>query len=207
MKKTVLGLLAHVDAGKTTLCEGMLFQSGKIRKLGRVDHQNTFLDFEGQERKRGITITMKQARLNWNNSEFILLDTPGHLDFSSEMERTLQVLDAAVIVLSALDGVQAHTRTIWSLLQKHKIPVFFFVNKMDISYFSEEELMNQLQKELSEACLPFKNPEEIMDEIALCDDELLEMAETGQFNEAAVKHAISKRHLFVKIAGSLFCRV
>ncbi|MBR5004897.1 MAG: GTP-binding protein, partial [Erysipelotrichaceae bacterium] len=185
MKKTVLGLLAHVDAGKTTLCEGMLFQSGKIRKLGRVDHQNTFLDFEGQERKRGITITMKQARLNWDNSEFILLDTPGHLDFSSEMERTLQVLDAAVIVLSALDGVQAHTRTIWSLLQKHKIPVFFFVNKMDISYFSEEELMNQLQKELSEACLPFKHPEEIIDEIALCDDELLEMAETGQFNEEA----------------------
>ena len=202
MKKTVLGLLAHVDAGKTTLCEGMLFQSGKIRKLGRVDHQNTFLDFEGQERKRGITITMKQARLNWNNSEFILLDTPGHLDFSSEMERTLQVLDAAVIVLSALDGVQAHTRTIWSLLQKHKIPVFFFVNKMDISYFNEEELLSQLQKELSESCLPFKHPEEIIDEIALCDDELLEMAETGEFNEDAIRHAISKRHLFPVYFGS-----
>ena len=202
MKRQVIGLVAHVDAGKTTLCEGMLYKSGKIRKLGRVDHQNTFLDYEGQERKRGITITMKQARLNWNNSEFILLDTPGHLDFSSEMERTLQVLDAAVIVLSALDGVQAHTRTIWSLLQKHKIPFFFFVNKMDISYFSEDELLKQLQNELSDHCLPFKNPEEHLDEIALCHDNLLEMAETGIFDAEAVKQAIAQRSIFPVYFGS-----
>jgi len=201
-KKHVIGLVAHVDAGKTTLCEGMLYQAGKIRKLGRVDHQNTFLDYEGQERKRGITITMKQARLNWLQSEFILLDTPGHLDFSSEMERTLQVLDAAVIVLSALDGVQAHTRTIWSLLQKHKIPVFFFVNKMDISYFSEDELLSQLHKELSDHCLPWLHPETLLDEIALCDDSLLEMAETQVFDEDAVKNAIAERAVFPVYFGS-----
>ena len=202
MKKAVLGLVAHVDAGKTTLCEGMLYQAGKIRKLGRVDHQNTFLDFEGQERKRGITITMKQARLNWKDSEFILLDTPGHLDFSSEMERTLQVLDAAVIVLSALDGVQAHTRTIFSLLKKYRVPVFFFVNKMDISYFTKQELLAQLQKELSEHCIDFTNPAEVLDEIALCDDSLLEMAETLEFDETAVRHAIFKRKLFPVFYGS-----
>ncbi|MBP3398458.1 MAG: TetM/TetW/TetO/TetS family tetracycline resistance ribosomal protection protein [Erysipelotrichaceae bacterium] len=200
MKKHTLGLVAHVDAGKTTLCEGMLFQAGKIRKLGRVDHQNTFLDFEGQERKRGITITMKQARLNWEDSELILLDTPGHLDFSSEMERTLQVLDAAVIVLSALDGVQAHTRTIWSLLQRHKIPTFLFINKMDISYYSEEELLNQIHKELSDHCLPFKNPQ--LDEIALCDDTLLEMAETGELDLTLVQNAIVERKLFPVYFGS-----
>lgn len=201
-KKHVIGLVAHVDAGKTTLCEAMLYQSGKIRKLGRVDHQNTFLDYEGQERKRGITITMKQARLNWKSSEFILLDTPGHLDFSSEMERTLQVLDAAVIVLSALDGIQAHTRTIWSLLQKHQIPVFFFVNKMDISYFSEDELMQQLHKELSDHCLPFTQPHDLIDDIALCDDSLLEMAETQCFDETAVKQAIAHRTIFPVYFGS-----
>ncbi len=202
IKKHVIGLVAHVDAGKTTLCEAMLYQSGKIRTLGRVDHQNTFLDYEGQERKRGITITMKQARLNWKNSEFILLDTPGHLDFSSEMERTLQALDAAVIVLSALDGIQAHTRTIWSLLKKHNIPVFFFVNKIDISYFSEEELISELHKELSDHCLPFQQPEMLLDEIALCDDSLLEMAETQIFDESAVKEAILHRAIFPVYFGS-----
>lgn len=200
MKKITLGLVAHVDAGKTTLCEGMLYQAGKIRKLGRVDHQNTFLDFEGQERKRGITITMKQARLGWKDSELILLDTPGHLDFSSEMERTLQVLDAAVIVLSALDGVQAHTRTIWNLLQRHKIPAFIFVNKMDISYYTEEELMTQIQKELSDHCIPFQHPE--LDEIALCDDSLLEMAETGIMDESLVQKAIMNRSIFPVYFGS-----
>ena len=133
MKKLVLGILAHVDAGKTTLSEGMLYCSGQLKKLGRVDHQNAFLDTDDMERQRGITIFSKQAILKSNQLEITLLDTPGHVDFSGEMERTLQVLDYAVLVISGCDGVQSHTQTVWKLLQEYHVPTFIFVNKMDIA--------------------------------------------------------------------------
>ena len=130
-KQLVAGILAHVDAGKTTLSESMLYLSGRIRKLGRVDHRNAFLDTYELERARGITIFSKQAVFSWENIEIILLDTPGHVDFSAEMERTLQVLDYAVLVISGPDGVQGHTVTLWRLLKQYQIPTFIFVNKMD----------------------------------------------------------------------------
>ena len=122
MKKLVIGILAHVDAGKTTLSEAMMYESGSIRKMGRVDNQDAFLDTNSLERERGITIFSKQARFSWENTEFILLDTPGHVDFSAEMERTLQVLDYAILVVSGADGVQGHTQTLWSLLRRYRIP-------------------------------------------------------------------------------------
>ena len=128
MKKIVMGILAHVDAGKTTLSEGVLYKSGTIRKIGRVDNKDAFLDTDVQERARGITIFSKQARFAWDDMEVTLLDTPGHVDFSTEMERTLQVLDYAILVISALDGVQGHTETLWKLLEEYRIPVFIFVN-------------------------------------------------------------------------------
>ena len=131
-KYTVAGILAHVDAGKTTLSEAMLYLSGKIKKLGRVDHRDSFLDNHSLERARGITIFSKQAMLELENSSLTLLDTPGHVDFSAEMERTLQVLDCAVLVISGSDGVQAHTETLWRLLKRYEIPSFIFVTKMDL---------------------------------------------------------------------------
>ena len=132
MKKITIGILAHVDAGKTTLSEAMLYKSGAIKSVGRVDHQNAFLDTDAQERARGITIFSKQARFSYEATEFVLLDTPGHVDFSAEMERTLQVLDYGILVISGKDGVQGHTATLWKLLKKYNVPVFIFVNKMDL---------------------------------------------------------------------------
>ena len=132
MKNIVIGILAHVDAGKTTLSEAMLYQTGAIRNLGRVDHKNAFLDTDIQERDRGITIFSKQAEMTYKDTKLMLLDTPGHVDFSAEMERTLQVLDYAVLVISGREGVQGHTVTLWKLLQKYEIPVFLFINKMDL---------------------------------------------------------------------------
>ncbi len=133
MKKLVAGILAHVDAGKTTLSEALLYKTGVIRSLGRVDHRDAFLDTEDLERERGITIFSKQAVFPLGDREVTLLDTPGHVDFSCEMERTLQVLDCAVLVISAADGVQAHTLTLWRLLEKRRVPVFLFINKMDLA--------------------------------------------------------------------------
>jgi len=155
MKKIVVGILAHVDAGKTTLSEAMLYQTGRIRKLGRVDHQDAFLDQEDQERSRGITIFSKQAVLTLPNTELMLLDTPGHVDFSSEMERTLQVLDYAILVISGSDGVQSHTRTLWRLLKRYQIPTFLFINKMDLGHRDQKELLQNIQAELSPSCLDF----------------------------------------------------
>ena len=132
MKRLVIGILAHVDSGKTTLSEGLLYCGGEIRKLGRVDHKDAFLDTHSLERERGITIFSKQAVIHSENNEITLLDTPGHIDFSAEMERTLSVLDYAILVISGSDGIQTHTRTLWQLLSHYKIPVFIFVNKMDI---------------------------------------------------------------------------
>ncbi|WP_301092855.1 GTP-binding protein [Thomasclavelia cocleata] len=157
MKKIVLGILAHVDAGKTTLTESVLYLSKAIRSLGRVDHGDAFLDYNVQERNRGITIFSKQAVFNWNDCQITLIDTPGHVDFSTEMERTLQVLDYAILVISGIDGVQVHSETIWKLLQHYQIPTFIFINKMDNIHANKEELLSELKKRLSEQCYDFEN--------------------------------------------------
>ena len=168
MKKICLALLAHVDSGKTTLSESMLYLSGSIRKLGRVDHKDAFLDTYELERARGITIFSKQAVIQLENTRVTLLDTPGHVDFSAEMERTLQVLDYAILVISAADGIQGHTKTLWRLLARYDIPVFIFVNKMDQNGTDKDAIMAQLKKELSEECIEFcsatNNLEEVSDE-------------------------------------------
>ena len=164
-KNINIGLLAHVDAGKTTLSEALLYATGQIRALGRVDHQDAFLDTDAQERARGITIFSKQARLRLqptkenSHSEssvgITILDTPGHVDFSAEMERTLQVLDYAILVISGTDGVQGHTRTLWRLLRHYNIPTFLFVNKMDLPGADKEAVQQQLKNELSDGCVDF----------------------------------------------------
>ena len=146
MRKLVIGILAHVDAGKTTLSEGMLYTCGTLKRLGRVDHQDAFLDTEALERERGITIFSKQAVLPLPSVEVTLLDTPGHVDFSSEMERTLQVLDCAILVISGTDGVQGHTRTLWRLLERYHVPTFLFVNKMDLAGADRAALLAELQQ-------------------------------------------------------------
>ena len=136
-KKICVGILAHVDAGKTTLIESMLYTSGQIRKLGRVDHKDAFLDYDKQERDRGITIYSKEAFFSWKNTDIFVLDTPGHIDFSSEMERTLQVLDLAILLINGQDGIQSHSETIWKCLAHYQVPTLIFINKMDISYHSK----------------------------------------------------------------------
>ncbi len=178
-KKTVIGLLAHVDAGKTTLAERMLYAAGEIRSLGRVDHRDTFLDTDTQERERGITIFSKQARFSWKGMEATILDTPGHVDFSAEMERTLQVMDCAVLIVNGADGVQSHTMTLWKLLERYHVPAFVFVNKMDQPGTDADRLLLGLRKELDERCVRFsgsggENTDEFYENIAVCDDALLE---------------------------------
>ncbi|MBQ6095851.1 MAG: GTP-binding protein, partial [Lachnospiraceae bacterium] len=159
----VIGILAHVDAGKTTLAEAILYTTGVLREAGRVDHQDAFLDHYAIERQRGITVFSKQALFSWKDEggeelDFTLLDTPGHVDFSAEMERTLQVLDYAMLVVSGADGVQGHTRTLWSLLRRYEIPTFLFVNKMDQEGTDATRLLSELQNKLDEACICFSNP-------------------------------------------------
>ena len=179
-KHICAGLLAHVDAGKTTLSEALLYLSGAIRRQGRVDSGDAFLDHFALERERGITIFSKQASLTWNDMQVTLLDTPGHVDFSAEMERTLQVLDAAVLVISGADGVQGHTRTLWYLLKRYGIPVFLFVNKMDQDGTDREALMSGLKERLDPACVDFSRAdfgdwdEAFYEETAVCDEEALE---------------------------------
>ena len=155
MKRLIAGILAHVDAGKTTLSEGMLYVSGAIRQLGRVDHQDAFLDTHELERERGITIFSKQAVFRTGELELMLLDTPGHVDFSSEMERTLQVLDYAILVISGTDGVQVHTRTLWKLLAQHGIPTFLFINKMDLPGAERGPLFKELRSQFSDSLVDF----------------------------------------------------
>ncbi len=155
MQKVTLGILAHVDSGKTTLSEGLLYASGALRKLGRVDHGDAFLDTDALERERGITIFFKQAMLFAGDKEFTLLDTPGHIDFSAEMERTLSVLDYAVLVISGSDGVQSHTRTLWRLLTRYEVPTFLFINKMDLAGADKDALLRQLTATLSAECVDF----------------------------------------------------
>ena len=159
MRHITIGILAHVDAGKTTLSECMLYLSGQIRKLGRVDHKDAFLDTYELERERGITIFSKQAELKMGNLGITLLDTPGHVDFSAEMERTLQVLDYAILVISVADGVSGHVQTLWRLLKQYNVPVFLFINKMDQPGADKEETLPQLQKRLDGRCVDFSDLE------------------------------------------------
>lgn len=176
MENIVMGILAHVDAGKTTLSEGMLYLSGTVRKLGRVDHKDAFLDTYSLERDRGITIFSKQAVFSLGNRRINLLDTPGHVDFSAEMERTLQVLDYAVLVISGADGVQGHTETLWKLLKLYEIPTFIFINKMDQPGTDRESLLTELKERLDEGCIVFgkgKNVESL-EEIAMTDEAVLD---------------------------------
>ncbi len=205
MKRLAVGILAHVDSGKTTLSEAMLYSCGEIRKLGRVDKGDTFLDTHSMEKQRGITIFSKQAMLTVNNTEIALLDTPGHVDFSAEMERTLQVLDAAILVISGTDGVQSHTETLWRLLSRYDVPVFIFVNKMDISDYSREKLLLELKERLSPSCADFTEADDELfsEQTALCDEILLESyLENGSITESEIADAVMSRRLFPCYFGS-----
>ena len=205
-KKLTVGILAHVDAGKTTLSEALLYVSGKIRKLGRVDHKNTFLDTNAIERERGITIFSKQARFSSENCDFILLDTPGHVDFSAEAERTLSLLDYAILVISATDGVQNHTRTLWQLLEFYNIPTFIFINKTDISTRLQEELEEHIAKTLSKNCVAFfeqATKQELDEKLALVDEDFLESFLSGEaIDEPDIAELIASRKLFPCFFGS-----
>ena len=198
-----MGLLAHVDAGKTTLSEALLYSTGMRRTLGRVDHKDAFLDTHELEKTRGITIFSKQALLSTPQLDITLLDTPGHADFSAEAERTLSVLDCAVLIISATDGIQAHTVTLWELLQRYDVPVFIFVNKVDLPGKTQQELLQQLQKKLSPGCTDFADPDAIGEAAAMCDETLLEsFLETGNVDSAAVQNLIATRQLFPVSFGS-----
>lgn len=207
MKRLVVGILAHVDAGKTTLSEGFLYAAGAIRKLGRVDNKDTFLDNFELEKARGITIFSKQAQLKLNDCEITLLDTPGHVDFSAEMERTLQVLDYAILVISGADGVQGHTQTLWRLLKQYQIPVFLFVNKMDQPGTDRESLMRELKLRLDSACVDFSakddNYEEFLENVAVCDENVLEKYfENGEVSQEDIQFMIAERKIFPCFFGS-----
>ena len=229
-KRICIGILAHVDAGKTTLSEGLLYLCGEIRKLGRVDHGDAFLDTYELERERGITIFSKQARLKTEEMEITLLDTPGHVDFSAEMERTLQVLDYAILVINGMDGVQSHTMTLWRLLERYEIPVFLFVNKMDQQGTDHDALLRDLRKRLNENCMDFacltednseravgddktesmksgtgtsEDLDDLMENLAMCEEELLETyLETGEVAHREICRLIVQRKVFPCWFGS-----
>ena len=204
-KQLTMGILAHVDAGKTTLSEAMLYLSGAVRKLGRVDKKDAYLDTDAQERARGITIFSKQARFAWKDFGITLLDTPGHVDFSAEMERTLQVLDYAVLVVSGADGVQGHTETLWKLLKRNEIPTFLFVNKMDQPGTDKEALLANIQERLSDNCIDFTNPcsDEYFESLAMCEDALLDVyLENGALPKEDVLRLIVQRKAFPVLFGS-----
>lgn len=204
MKKTVISILAHVDAGKTTLSEALLYTVGQLKKLGRVDNKNAFLDNYELERRRGITIFSKQAVLKTQNMEITLLDTPGHVDFSSEAERTLQVQDYAILVISARDGVQPHTETLWRLLSRYDVPVFVFVNKMDLDGTDKNAVLAELKKRLSDNCVDFTaSEEELSENAALCDEKLMEKyLEQGKISGEEISAAIKERKIFPCWFGS-----
>ncbi len=204
MKRLVLGILAHVDSGKTTLSEGLLYNSGAISKLGRVDHKDAFLDTDTIEKERGITIFSKQAMININDTSITLLDTPGHVDFSAETERTLAVLDYAILVISGTDGVQSHTRTLWKMLSHYHIPTFIFVNKMDLPCKSKGELMSELCEKLDSACVDFSDKAGNFSEaVALLDEKLLEEYMNGEkVQDSSLTEAIYNRKIFPCYFGS-----
>ena len=203
-KQLVIGILAHVDSGKTTLSEALLYGTGTIRKLGRVDHKDAFLDTDALEKARGITIFSKQALFTAGNTDFTLLDTPGHVDFSTETERTLQVLDYAVLVISGTDGVQSHTETLWRLLRRYRIPTFVFVNKMDLPGPGREALLTQLNRRLGDGFVDFGAEQADRDEaLALCDERLMEtMLDRGILTDTDLIPAIARRHVFPCWFGS-----
>ena len=204
-KRICAGLLAHVDAGKTTLSEALLYLGGSIRNMGRVDNQDAFLDTYALERARGITIFSKQAQITLPGAKITLLDTPGHVDFSAEMERTLQVLDYAVLVISGSDGVQGHTQTLWRLLARYHIPVFLFVNKMDQDGTDRDALLSELKERLDDACVDFSVPtdDSFYEEVAVCDERALEhFLETGKVEDGYIRHLIAERKLFPCYFGS-----
>ena len=205
MKHLCIGMLAHVDAGKTTLSEAILYLSGSINKLGRVDHQNAFLDTNNLERERGITIFSKQAAFSLPTREVTLLDTPGHVDFSAEMERTLQVLDCAVLVISGTDGVQGHTYTLWQLLRRHRIPTFLFFNKMDLETEGKTALLEQMKSRLEENCVDFSaaRDDSFWESVAMCGEEALACyLEHGEVPEEMISELIAQRKLFPCWFGS-----
>ncbi len=203
MKKISVGILAHVDSGKTTLSEAMMYLSGNIKKLGRVDHKNAFLDTFTLERERGITIFSKLALLKYKDVQFTLLDTPGHVDFSAETERALQVLDYAILVISGTNGVQSHTKTLWKLLKKYSVPVFIFINKMDLADEDSLAILDNLKSELSDSCLSFeREDDEFYESAALCDEKLLEKYEENGLDKSDIIKAIKNRKIFPCMFGS-----
>lgn len=205
-RKLAVGILAHVDAGKTTLAESILYLTGAIRRPGRVDHGDAFLDTYDLEKARGITIFSKQAQISLKYVDITLLDTPGHVDFSAEMERTLQVLDYAILVISGADGVQGHAQTLWRLLKRYEIPTFLFINKMDQPGTDQKTLMQELKKRFGEACVcfsPVSDEEEFYENVAVCDEELLESyLETGSIDTAEIARLIAMRQVFPCYFGS-----
>lgn len=205
MKKLVIGILAHVDAGKTTLSESLLYLSGKIRKPGRVDNKDAYLDHFELERSRGITIFSKQAVFTEGNLQITLLDTPGHVDFSAEMERTLRVLDYAILVISGTDGVQGHTKTLWRLLSIYRVPVFIFVNKMDLNEPDPKKLMEEIKEHLGDGCVDFGQElsADFYDQLAMCDEPLMEAyLEKGRVSIAQIKKSIRERKVFPCFFGA-----
>ena len=205
MKRLTIGILAHVDSGKTTLSEGLLYGAGMLRKLGRVDHGDAFLDTHALEKSRGITIFSKQARLLYGNCEFTLLDTPGHVDFSAEAERTLSVLDYALLVVSGSEGIQPHTETLFKLLCRYSVPTFVFINKMDISHLSRQKLMGGLKK-MGDGFIDFSDDvpkEEFYDGLAMCSEDMMERyLDTGTVSADAIRQSIRQRQVFPCFFGS-----
>ena len=203
MKKITIGIVAHVDSGKTTLSEGLLYTTGKIRKLGRVDHKDAYLDTFQMERDRGITIFSKQAVMEYKDMRLILLDTPGHVDFSAEMERTLSVLDYAVLVISGSEGVQGHTETLWKLLKTYHVPTFIFVNKMDMPNVSGDFLLHELKEKLADSVVRFPMGVGTLEDIAMCNEDLFESyMEGGEISDIAISELIFERELYPCYFGS-----
>ena len=204
-KHICIGLVAHVDAGKTTLSEALLYRTGSIRKWGRVDHGDAFLDTDRQEKERGITIFSKEAELKYGSTVFTLLDTPGHVDFSAEMERTLQVLDYAVLVINGREGVQGHTATLWKLAEKYGIPLFIFINKTDLEGVKRDDVMDELRERLDQRCITFDvdHDGEWLEQAAMCDEALLEeLLDTGTIEDDSLRGAIAERKIFPCYFGS-----
>ncbi len=204
MKNITVGITAHVDSGKTTLAEAMLYSAGEIRKLGRVDNGSSFLDTDSIERDRGITIFASQAELSAGDKHITLLDTPGHIDFSAETERTMRVMDCAILVISGTDGVQSHTSTLWKLLRKYEVPVFIFVNKMDLIGADRVSILEKLRRQLSDGCTDFTvSADELSENAAACDEALMEeYLEKGALTDESIAKAIAERKIFPCFFGS-----
>lgn len=203
MKNITIGITAHVDSGKTTLAEAMLYKSGSIRKLGRVDNGSSALDTDSIERDRGITIFAHQAELDIDDKHISLLDTPGHIDFSAETERTMRVLDYAVLVISGTDGVQSHTSTLWKLLRRYEVPVFIFINKMDLIGADRSAVLDNIRRRLSGDCVDFSgSDQEIYENSAVCTDELMEKYLAGELTDGDIIKAIAQRRVFPCCFGS-----